>query len=284
MAVKTRKSAPLTDQLRCAVQRGDLSLPPLPELAHRALHLLDDPDSADQRRLVELIECDAAIAAGTLRAANSSSFGGLREINTVEPAVQRLGLRQVAAIITALVQKGQFVTGLAERRGLLQALWNHAMASAFAARRLAVLAEGEEHQAFLGGLFHDVGKLLVLKGVESIEARTPGLVTTGQVLGELMTVLHAELGGQILAAWSIPEPLCAVARDHHLEPRADRPLLLLVQAANAIARKMGAHPEPVPDLVLIEEPAVELLGLRELDLAEVMVDLEDEIACVQGIL
>jgi HD-like signal output (HDOD) protein len=123
---------------------------------------------------------------------------------------------------------------------------------------------------------HDVGKLVVLKAVDHLEHQgaptfTPGLTT------ELMHILHAELGNQVLGTWRISEAIRRVALHHHdATPPGDDLLLLRVQVANAVTKRMGAHPVPQPDLNLLEVPAVERLNLGDLELASLMVDLEDE--------
>jgi hypothetical protein len=66
---------------------------------------------------------------------------------------------------------------------------------------------------------------------------------------------------------------------HHDEfVQKSDPLLLRVQVANALARKIGAHTHPEPDLCLATEPAVRALGLEQEELAKLMVDLEDMVA------
>jgi len=61
-------------------------------------------------------------------------------------------------------------------------------------------------------------------------------------------------------------------------------LTLRVQAADLITKKIGIHPEPDPNLVLEDMPVIERLGLTELEIAALMVDLEDEIANLQRLL
>jgi hypothetical protein len=55
-----------------------------------------------------------------------------------------------------------------------------------------------------------------------------------------------------------------------------------VQAADALARKLGAHPSPAPAWELLEQPAVAVLGLTDLELAVLLVDLEDELNLVRA--
>ena len=269
----------LAAQLRVAVLQGKLMLAPMPELARRALALLQKAENVDTHKLVDVITKDPAIVAALLRLANSAAFAGLRVINDLDQAVTRLGIRQVGYVVTALVHRGHFSSKNSERQQLLSALWDHAVATAMAARRLALQRGGEPAEAFLAGLMHDTGRLLVLRGVEEIERVARGQTISRKVLDELMDSLHPELGYHALRGWNISEPICQVAlRLQDPCPNAGETLLLHVQVADAIARKLGAHPSPEPELQLLELAPVLQLHLGHDELATLIVGVEDEIA------
>jgi hypothetical protein len=59
---------------------------------------------------------------------------------------------------------------------------------------------------------------------------------------------------------------------------------LRLQASDAITRKIGAHPDPDPGLPLEADAAVELLNLSEIELAAIMVDLEDEMQALKDLI
>ncbi|MFN0182042.1 MAG: HDOD domain-containing protein [Gemmatimonadales bacterium] len=277
------EAPPLAAQIRAAVESGSLTLPPLPEVATRVINLLEDEANIDAAKLTELIALDSTIAAGVLRAANSAAFGGLRAISDVDQAVARLGARQIGALVTSAAVKGHFGSGDPVKLGMLHSLWGHALATGVAARRLAAADGGDVAEAFLAGLLHDMGKLLVLKGVDHLE-QAGATALTPAVLDELINILHAELGHQSLASWRISEPICQVALRHHKRlPATSEPLLLRVQAANAIAKKLGAHPKPEPELNLLDVPAVERLNLGDLEVASLLVDVEDELIQVRSL-
>jgi HD-like signal output (HDOD) protein len=268
----------LAAQMRVAVLQGSLTLAPMPDLAHRVMALLQS-DEIDVHQLLDVVGKDPAMVAAILRMSNSASFAGMRVVNDLDQAVARIGIRQVGYLVTALVHRGNFVSRDPSRQDLLHALWDHAVASAMACRRLAVVTRAEPGESFLAGLLHDTGKLLVLRGVEEVERVTHGERISAAVLGELIDVLHGELGYHALRTWNFSDTVCEAARDHHrgrLGPEDG--LLARVQMATAMARKVGAHPHPDPELSLLDHPAFERLGLTEDQLAAIIVLLEDEIS------
>lgn len=280
MAPPENDSQPLIQKIHDAVASGKVSVPPLPEIASRLLRLLQDEDRADARNVAKLVHQDPAIAATLLRLANSAAFGGLRPISDLSHAIARLGLAQVTSLVTSLMHKGHFEHPDPARQALLRALWDHAVATAVAAKALTTLTGGDPEESFLAGLLHDVGKLLILKGVDWLE-KDEGVQVTPAVLDEMMETLHTELGFRTLNDWNLPEPICRAALGHHDdEVESEDMIEVRVAAADAIARKLGAHPHPEPDLLLVGLPAMERLGLGDIELATLMVDLEDEIADV----
>ena len=257
------------------VAADEVQLPPLPEVAIRVQQVLSS-DGANMRELGDLLSQDPAIVASLLRLANSASFGGLGRIENLNAAVQRIGLREVGAIVTGMSLKGHFENDSQDRVQLMETLWDHSVTTAFAARAIARRLGASAEQAFLAGLLHDCGKVLVLAAVDRLEEE--GLVALSQeVLFELMTTLHSELGHRVLTDWGLPEAVADVALHHGTFEEGADDLLLAVQAGNLITRKLGFHLQPDPDLAVLEEPVIDELGLDDVTVASMMLDMEDHL-------
>jgi HD-like signal output (HDOD) protein len=119
---------------------------------------------------------------------------------------------------------------------------------------------------------------VVLKGLDVMETRS-GRPFTPPIVAELIRLLHAPLGHAVLTKWKVAHPVCDVAKRHHEPDPPDSDVLLVrVQAANRISRKIGAHPEPDPELDLMTLPEIERLAMSELEIAALAVEIEDELA------
>jgi hypothetical protein len=57
----------------------------------------------------------------------------------------------------------------------------------------------------------------------------------------------------------------------------EKTILWIVQAADHIAKTLGMHPHSDPDLNLMDQDAIEALEISDVEMAALMVDLEDEI-------
>jgi len=97
------------------------------------------------------------------------------------------------------------------------------------------------------------------------------------VLIELMDELYADLGHRVLTEWNLPAEIAEIARTHEDEKQSTSEILLCVKAANLITRKLGFHLDPDPEMSVLEEPIMEELGLDDMAVAAMMVDMEDHL-------
>ena len=280
----TSAAQPLTDSISRLVASGKVVLPPLPDLVNRLMELLKDRERTSSKEVANLVGTDPAIAATLLRWANSAAFGGLVPVSDLSLAIARLGFRQVTSAVTTVAHSANFRSDDPVKAEILRALWVHAVATAAASKHIANLRGHGPEEAFVAGLLHDTGKLLVLKAVDQLEATNKAEITP-VVLDELMDVLHTRLGYDSLIAWRVPKPICeAVLHHHDEEPDPGRPLATLVQAADAVACKTGFHLRPEPDMDLMSLPSVESMNLSDIELASTMVDVEDQVAEIKSLL
>jgi HD-like signal output (HDOD) protein len=202
--------------------------------------------------LVELargIRQDPALAGGVLKIANSAAYGARGEIFSIDQALLRIGLRQTGRLALALSLHNMIPRNPGEDP---QAYWRHLLGAATAAsvvvRRQPDLAgDIDEESAYLLGLFHDVG-LLVLAGQYAKEYRAtrhaaraskqPYHVVEREVLG----TDHGEMGALIAMSWGLPDHVVETIRVHHSVATADpevRRRVELVQLAEHICRCAG---------------------------------------------
>jgi len=141
----------------------------------------------------------------------------------------------------------------------MKKLWQHSLGCAFAAGLLSeVLDFGVmQQEAFFAGLFHDIGKLLILKVFVEKKRKDKSIKVPDGLLFEAMDILHAEQGFLLMQQLNMPHIFGIVARDHHLHKLdRDNYLLILTRMANHICHDMGIG-------LIIQDPSVELLETEE---------------------
>ena len=234
-----------------------VELPARPRVFSALTRALAD-ERAGMDDVARIIEEDIAISARILQVVNSAFFAPPRPIHSIKAAVVRLGTKMIRDLVLSLElfqsARGPALSGLT-----LDGLHRHAMLVAGVARRLP--EDGREaDDAFLAGLLHDVGKL-VLAGQhpdylarvlgEARETRRPLFEVERAARG----VTHAEIGAYLFGLWGMPYPIIEAVANHHSPARcrAERlDVCAAVLLANAAAREAEGVTGP-------DEPALETL-------------------------
>lgn len=251
------------------------------------LHAILGRGDYEVSEIEQVIGADAALAAELLRLANSPFFRGLEPASTLRDAVARLGAKEIVNLATLVTQRKSFQSRDPQLARLMASLWRHSVACAIGAQWLARRCRYAQlaSEAFLAGLLHDIGKLLLLRVVDQLRSsRKLGkdgapFALSNELVLQLLDGLHAEQGFALLERWGLPESYREVVRDHHRpDLEGASPLVSLVRLADLACRRLGVALAHEPDLVLAASPEAHALGASELILAELEIALEDALS------
>ena len=251
------------------------------------LQKLNQSDTVSMHQIANLIMKDQSLVSHLLRLANSSFYGGLKQVETVSAAVVRLGMNRVtslAMLASLLLVNKAHVKAVSD---CLPALWSRTFVCATGGRWLAeqtgykALAE----EAFLAGLLHDIGELFLLKVLERLAAdRSHPLPLTASLVSEILEAMHQEMGYRLMVKWELPERYARIARDHHArEFDENDALLIITRLLDIVCHKLGIGQTADPDIVLAATPEAQALGLKEIKLAQLEILLEDAVAEAHGL-
>jgi HD-like signal output (HDOD) protein/ActR/RegA family two-component response regulator len=238
----------LIESQELRVQLGAVgALPPLPSTFAALQRALADP-SIDLSKVSAIIEKDPAVSAKVLQVCNSAFFRLPRRVSSMKQAVSYLGLSTVRSMV---LSAELFRPGKPLSPGLdLGQMQRHALSVAAIARSLAGDASWAE-DAFLAGLLHDVGFLLLARQFKDQMQQALEAAAAGMPLAEAeqtyVGVSHGVAGGYLLGLWGLPyEVVEAVA--HHEMPtlvaRGSFDVLGAVAIAQALILKM--NPREIP--------------------------------------
>ena len=193
-------------------------LPPLPAAVAEVLDALrHGPPSLE--RCVELIERDPALAARTLRLANSAFYGRQGRIGSITSACLMLGLRTVMGLLTAATLR-QCLRPLDCPGFDPDAHWRRAMGRALTASMLAPQLEQDPGEAFLAGLVTDLGMLMLAWAAPTQMGEALRLAAQdGELVAHEIALLghdHVEMGTAVARRWHFPE---AIVRTLQVTPR-----------------------------------------------------------------
>ncbi|MEX0605456.1 MAG: HDOD domain-containing protein [Marinobacter sp.] len=257
-------------------------LPPMPALALRILRLTSN-NEATARELAELIEFDPSLTAQILRYARSALFNYPGQIDSVQEAVARvLGFDRVAHIAIGIASVQAFDV---PRKGMLgmDEFWRHSLYCAFLCQQMAPRVHGDKSLAYLCGLLHNFGLLLVghlfpleFEQLNTLREANPDHSMQSlehQVFGsgngqELLAIGHGAIGGILHKLWQLPD---AVIKSAGVHQRPDyhgehEQYVLMVQLANGLLKESGIGDEFNPDDL---DRLCQRLGLTENDLKSI---------------
>ena len=196
-------------------------LKPFPVVASRILAELSG-DVYSVPALANLVESDPSLASLVLRLVNSALHARGEPVQSVRQAVVRLGGRRLQDLVVSAATMQMFP----DVRGVGVTIRDHCSITAAVVRMLGQTYDLEgAGLMFLAGLLHDVGKLLLLETREFEYWRLDsGLIATADGVHVLerreLGYDHAVLGGLILRAWKIPDPVPQIVSWHHQPMRA----------------------------------------------------------------
>jgi HD-like signal output (HDOD) protein len=228
------------ETLRDAVKKDSVRVPPYPSTAMKLQQVMARPDYATAD-LVAAMRTDAVFTGNLLRLANSPFYRRGEAVTSLPLAVGRIGAKELTRLaLAATVSSAAASAGpLSELRRLV---WRQSLTSALVCEALAQVEGADASEAFVAGLLHDAGKLLVLGCLEDALTKTPGaLMRPWTEWLPLLEAHHVAFGLSLAAKWQLPEALTHVLARHHDVP-AQEVMCARVARADVIVALLEENP------------------------------------------
>jgi putative nucleotidyltransferase with HDIG domain len=187
-------------------------MPMLPALAHEAIAVAADPE-VTIARLTHVVSKDPVLATRVVQLANAAYCAPLQTVTTLSEAIVRLGTAAVRNLVMAacLASRGcdARIYGTDGRAQI-----DHAVGTAYMAQLVAARVGSNQDEAFLTGLLHDIGKLLLLKLAHDW-TRCHERPIAAEDLADVLATEHAATGALLLRTSQFPRPLVECVLWHH---------------------------------------------------------------------
>ena len=253
----------------------------LPQVLVEVLRITDD-DNSGASEIAAIVMKDPALTARLLRIVNSPFYSPARQITTINQSVMTVGTRAVKAMaLTAgLYRFFDSEDGALDRTRF----WRHSLEVAIACREIARLCDYRpDEEAFIAGLLHDIGILVLETNFRNQFRQVWKLVETGESLVTLeekhWSTNHAKVGKFLMDQWGIPKLIGeAVAAHHNIfdnNSERDQTRLARIVALGNLISKFRICPSPP-----LATEAMELLSIltESLGLGQtVMTELQEKI-------
>lgn len=226
---------------------GKIDLPSVPATLARIIQITNSPD-ASAEKVAAVVMLDQSLATKVLRIANSALYGRRVRAETISDAVVTLGFSSIrnlaasASVVDALFPKQMF-PGFS-----WDDMWVHSVTCAVGSEVIysRVARTSGAEVAFVAGLLHDVGKLILARALperfrQVVEACKDYNFTMSQAERNLLSTDHAKIGGELAQGWQFPEILCDGIAHHHSPQDAceHEDIARAVGAANMLAKRLS---------------------------------------------
>ncbi len=256
-------------------------LPAMPHVASKVLELSSDPNTSAQQ-LQNVIADDQAMTARILKIANSAMYACSRKIKTLTEAIVMLGFNSIRSLVITSAARNIYLSNN-QRMGLKERLlWEHSVGSAFACKLLAKRRyPGLSEEAFLTGLMHDIGKLVLnMQAAEQFDEIVQIVYNENRSFveteHELLGFDHTEVGALLINKWKL-SPLMEEVIAHHHDPSVfsrENPLLLFLDLANNLCKKLGVGFVQNEEFDLLNCESNQILGVTADEFETVSLELQ----------
>lgn len=238
---------------------------PIPAAATRVMSIADNPRS-HIHQVAGAIAVDPALAAETMRIANSPAFGMSGRVRDLEHAVNIIGLGEIRDMAAAMAMLAAFRS----ETELGPELHETCVLTGALARRLAKdLPNVSRSEAFLCGLLSEVGAMACLSvdghGYTELWHGCEGEPIARALLEhERYGACSYQIGGRLLSRNKLPEDVCAAVGTPNDSNPADWSMLArLTVYARVTAPKVvqAIRNEALNDLPLVLSQAAGACGL-----------------------
>lgn len=270
----------IEQQLLIAVDK----MPAFPKSVQRVLELTRIAD-VSPKSIVEVIEKDPVMTARILRVINSAFYALPDKVSGVGHAVIMLGINTIKNLAIRIAAVGMIPktnnAGFDTEQYLL-----HSLGCAEAARLIAQeMEDGDPTEAYLGGLLHDIGKILfALYLPQPFRAALDISAANGSALHlaekELIGVDHTVAGALLAQRWQFPPSLVDCIRNHHLAPALRGPGRSLF-LANQIMKSGEIGHSGNPQIAALPKGLASALGGDYDTIAQALPGLEEQLKLVR---
>jgi len=190
----------------------------LPEVYFKIKKVIDHPAST-VNDVADVVVQDPNISARILRIVNSSFFGFATEIESIPRAINIMGMSQLHDLALTISATKAF-KGLNSDLINMKDFWLHSIYCAAIAKLIARKCNVvDSERLFVSGILHDIGHLVIYTKLPSqtaklLETAKQQQVPLAQLEKSTFGFDYAEVGGELLQLWKLPDCLGQTVYHH----------------------------------------------------------------------
>ncbi|MFH0924907.1 MAG: HDOD domain-containing protein [bacterium] len=255
-------------------------LPAMPIVAVKVMELVASPDTT-ANDLKRVIAADPVLTAKILRFSNSALYSCVREVSTLTDAIVIMGFNTIRSLVIATSTRSLYLKAGKEAGTKEKLLWKHSVACAISSR---ITAERVKYppieEAFIGGLLHDIGKVVLLQKEsfnysQIFKDAQEGKKNFAESEYNTYGFTHASLGALVIKEWNLPQELEMAILVHHNEKFDGKEILgAIINFSDLICQKLGIGPISDESLSIQDSNSTKMLGIDQKVIDEIQEGLK----------
>ncbi|MFW6179931.1 MAG: HDOD domain-containing protein [Desulfohalobiaceae bacterium] len=197
----------------------DVELFTLPDIFYRLTEIINNPRSSAQD-IAQVVANDTALTARTLKLVNSAFYGFPQKIETISKAVTVIGTKQLSTLALGLSVLKLF-HDVPSTYLDMDKFWRHCLAVGLCAKLISEHIDyAEAEKIFVGGILHDLGRLVLLKKAPKHTAAAlkyawDNDAYLNQAERECIGMTHCKVGSELCDYWKLSPLLVDIVNYHH---------------------------------------------------------------------
>ena len=196
------------------------TLPSLPTMYAKLQKVLSAAD-VDMADVVAIIEQDIAMTAKIMQLVNSAFFGVYKKVESPGRAVALLGLETIKTLVLGVEIFSQM--RIPKSIFHIDLLWVHSLMVGKLAKAIASHITDDKdiiNNAFLAGILHDIGKLVLVSQLpeqyrQVLELAVDQKITLPCAEQQIFGAEQSAVGAYLLGLWDFPKPIVQAIGFHH---------------------------------------------------------------------
>ena len=212
------------EKLKRLISRME-AFPALPATYARITELLREPEASIQA-VGKVIAEDLGMTAKILQIVNSAFYGIARRVTGPEEAVVFLGLDTIRALVLTIgLFSGFEESGIPKK--MVENIYGHSLRTGTLAKAIAIrekMGRDLVEEAFMAGLLHDLGKLVMVHNMpdhyaELLQATMDKNLPIHEAEMHIFGATHEQIGAYLIGLWGLPDSIVDAVAFHHCPDR-----------------------------------------------------------------
>ncbi|MEE2902368.1 MAG: HDOD domain-containing protein [Myxococcota bacterium] len=226
---KTESEKMMMMHLRRAIKNEGIPLPTSPDSVMRIQRMVSS-QTCNVEQLQLALSREPVLATKLIGIANSPFFVTKVPCRAVKDAVMRIGLTETRNIVMALACRSKLFR-IPGNRKLADNLYRNSVVTAHAVRQVSHAVGVDEDHAFLAGLIHDLGRIVIHTAAADVHRMSKGrLQPTLSSIHKLAAEIAPTLSALIAETWNL-DPAVVTAVEWQNFPAGAPPATIQLTAS-----------------------------------------------------